>query len=236
MIDIHSHLLYGVDDGAKSRKESIQMLKEAKKQNVEAIILTPHYRKGMFKHPNEKIQENFMDLKAVAKEIGIDIYLGTEFHVNSSIVEYLHRGRCRTLADTEYVLAEYGYDTEFTYIKSTVQELLLNGYIPIIAHAERYACLREEIERVDLLRDIGAMIQVNADAILGIDGFFTKNIVKKFLKKRLVDFVASDSHGMKARTNNLGKCRDYLYKKYDSDYVDKILEKNARALIGCGRK
>ena len=236
MIDVHSHLLYGVDDGAKNRKESIQMLKEAKTQGIEAIILTPHYRKGMFKHPNDKIWENFMDLKEVAKEIGIDIYLGTEFHVNSSVVEYLQRGRCRTLADTEYMLAEYGYDTEFTYIKSTIQELLLNGYIPIIAHAERYACLREQIECVELLRDIGAMIQVNADAILGIDGFLTKNIVRKFLKNRLVDFVASDSHGIMKRTNNLGKCRDYLYKKYDGDYIDKILEINARNLIGSGKR
>ena len=232
MIDIHSHLLYGVDDGAKNQKESIQMLKEAKSQNVEAMILTPHYRKGMFKHSNEMIEEHFRELKAAADKIGIDIYLGTEFHVHSKVVEYLRKGRCRTLADTEYVLAEYGYDTEFTYIKSTVQELLLNGYIPIIAHAERYACLREQLERVELLRDIGAMIQVNADAVLGIDGLFTKNIVKKFLKKRLVDFVASDSHGMKIRSNNLGRCQDYLYKKYDSDYVDKILEANAKKLIG----
>jgi protein-tyrosine phosphatase len=89
---------------------------------------------------------------------------------------------------------------------------------------------------VELLRDMGAMIQVNADAILGIDGFFTKNIVKKLLKKRLVDFVASDSHGMKARANHLGRCREYLYKKYDSDYVDKIIEINARILIDCGKR
>jgi protein-tyrosine phosphatase len=228
--------LYGVDDGAKTRKESIQMLKEAKKQNVEAMILTPHYRKGMFKHPNETIEEHFRDLKAAAEEIGIEIYLGTEFHVHSSAVEYLHKGRCRTLADTEYVLVEYGYDTEFTYIKSTVQALLLNGYIPVIAHAERYGCLREQWEYIEELRDIGAMIQINADAILGIDGFMTKTIVKKLLKKQLVDFVASDSHGMAARTNNLGRCREYLYKKYDSSYVDKILEKNARTIIGCERK
>ena len=104
MIDIHSHLLYGVDDGAKTRKESIQMLKEAKKQNVKAMILTPHYRKEMFKHSNEIIEEHFRDLKAAADEIGIDIYLGTEFHIHSKAVEYLQKGRCRTLADTEYVL------------------------------------------------------------------------------------------------------------------------------------
>lgn len=82
-----------------------------------------------------------------------------------------------------------------------------------------------------MLRDMGALIQVNADAVLGIDGFKIKGYVKKLLKKGHVDFVASDSHGMHERVNNLGKCRDYLYKKYDSDYVDEILEKNAQMIL-----
>ena len=159
------------------------------------------------------------------------LYLGTEFHVNSSIIEYLKEGRCKTLAGTNYVLAEYKYDTEFTYIKSSVQDLILHGYIPIIAHVERYACMVERMERVEMLRDFGALIQVNADAILGIDGFKTKGYVKKLLKKGHVDFVASDSHGIHERVNNLGKCREYLYKKYDSDYVDEILEKNAQMIL-----
>ena len=231
MIDIHSHLLYGVDDGPEGIEESIEMLEDAKAQGIDSMILTPHYRRGMFAYPNEEIEEHFKDLKSVAEEIGIDLYLGTEFHVNSSIIEYLKEGRCKTLAGTNYVLAEYKYDTEFTYIKSSVQDLLLHGYIPLSAHVERYACMVERMERVEMLRDFGALIQVNADAILGIDGFKTKGYVKKLLKKGHVDFVASDSHGIHERVNNLGKCREYLYKKYDSDYVDEILEKNAQMIL-----
>lgn len=231
MIDIHSHLLYGVDDGPKTIEESIKMLENAKEQGIDSMILTPHYRRGMFGYPNEEIEEHFKELKQIAEKIGIDLYLGTEFHVNSSIVEYLKEGRCKTLAGTTYVLAEYKYDTAFTYIKSSVQDLILHGFIPIIAHVERYACMTERLERVEMLRDIGALIQVNADAVLGIDGFKIKGYVKKLLKKGHVDFVASDSHGMHERVNNLGKCRDYLYKKYDSDYVDEILEKNAQMIL-----
>lgn len=231
MIDIHSHLLYGVDDGPKTIEESIKMLENAKEQGIDSMILTPHYRRGMFGYPNEEIEEHFKELKQIAEKIGIDLYLGTEFHVNSSIVEYLKEGRCKTLAGTTYVLAEYKYDTAFTYIKSSVQDLILHGFIPIIAHVERYACMTERLERVEMLRDMGALIQVNADAVLGIDGFKIKGYVKKLLKKGHVDFVASDSHGMHERVNNLGKCRDYLYKKYDSDYVDEILEKNAQMIL-----
>ncbi len=231
MIDIHSHLLYGVDDGPETIEESIEMLKDAKEQGINGIILTPHYRRGMFAYPNEEIEEHFAKLKKSAKEIGIELYLGTEFHVNSSIIEYLKEGRCKTLADTEYVLAEYKHDSEYSYIKASIEDLLFHGYIPIIAHVERYECLREKPEHIHTLRDMGAMIQVNADAILGMNGFRTKGIVKKFLKNGMVDFVASDSHGIRERGNNLGKCRDYLYKKYDNDYVDEILEKNAQMII-----
>ncbi len=231
MIDIHTHLLYGVDDGPKTLDESIEMLRYAKSQGIKSMILTPHYRKGMFAYPTDRVEAHFAELDTYAGEIGLKLYLGTEFHVNSSVTEYLKEGRCKTLAGTAYVLAEYKHDTEYSYIRSSIQDLLLHGYIPVIAHAERYECLRKNIEELKVLRDMGAMIQVNADAVLGLEGFGTKSYVKKLLKQGLVDFVASDSHGIRERINNLGKCRDYLYKKYDNDYVDEIFEMNAKALL-----
>ena len=230
MIDIHSHILYGVDDGAKDIAESVAMLRLAKEQGVDAIIATPHYRHGMFKYPKEIVEQNFACLKQKAAEIGIELYLGTEQHVNSMTIEYIESGRCHTLADTAYVLMEYKYEVDFPYIKETVQAALRHGFVPIVAHVERYRCL-EKIAYIEFLKEIGAMIQVNADAVIGKDGFRAKGYVKKLLKNYLVDFVASDSHGMKERVSNMGKCREYLYKKYDSRYVDKILVKNAREIL-----
>lgn len=230
MIDIHSHLLYGVDDGAKNIQESLDMLMDAKKQGVEEMILTPHYRHGMFGYHKEQIEENFIELKNKASDIGVKLYLGTEYHVNSMIIEHLKSDRCHTLADTSYVLAEYKPETEFSYIKASVQDLLFRGYIPIIAHVERYACM-DNLKNVALLREIGVMIQVNADAVIGKDGLKAKSYVKKLLKKGYVDFVGSDCHGIKQRRSNMGKCRDYLYKKYEERYVDKILEGNARMIL-----
>lgn len=231
MIDIHTHLLFGVDDGPATIEESIEMLKRAKEQGIDAMILTPHYRHGMFSYPNEQIKENFAALYAPAKNLGIDLYLGTEHHVNSMMLEYIQTGRVRTLANTHYVLAEYKHDTEFEYIAKSVQDLLRNGYIPIIAHVERYMCMYEDLDRIDWLRDLGAMIQVNANAILGQEGFRVKGFTKKLLKYGCIDFVASDSHDLKKRVNNMGKCRDYLYKKYDERYVDKLFEKNAMEIL-----
>ncbi len=128
MIDIHSHLLFGVDDGPDTLEESVQMLKDAKSQGIDAIILTPHYRHGMFPHRKEQIKTNFEKLKKYSKKYGIQLYLGTEYHVNSRMVEYLESGRCSSLAGTKYVLTEYSYETEYEYIRKMSQELIFNGY------------------------------------------------------------------------------------------------------------
>ena len=92
MIDMHCHLLYGVDDGSPTIEESVKMLVEAKNQGIEKIILTPHYRHGMFAYPKEKIEENFEKLKPYGEKLGIQIYLGTEYHVNSQIVDAFQSG------------------------------------------------------------------------------------------------------------------------------------------------
>lgn len=230
MIDIHTHLLYDVDDGAESLQESLDMLKDAKAQGVDAMILTPHYRHGMFPYQKEKIERNFRILKEHAAPIGIRLYLGTEQHVNSMTIEYLETGRCHTLADTNYVLAEYKYETEFSFIKASVQDMIMHGYIPIVAHVERYKCM-DDLKNIELLRDIGAMIQVNADAVIGKNGFRAKGYTKKLLKNYYVDFVASDCHDLDERRSNMGKCSEYLYKKFDHRYVDKILEGNANMIL-----
>ena len=98
MVDIHNHGLFDVDDGAATLREAVRMLREAKQQGVHAIVLTPHYRHGMFKYRREIIEAQFADLKAEAEQMGMDVYLGCEYHVNSRILEYLESGRCLAMA------------------------------------------------------------------------------------------------------------------------------------------
>jgi protein-tyrosine phosphatase len=231
MIDIHCHLLYGVDDGAETIEESQMMLRAAKEQGVEAVILTPHYRHGMFAYPQEAIAEHYAKLAPYAKELGVGLALGTEYHVNTDIVTALESGRCRTLAGSRYVLCEYSGSSEFSYLYNTAQELVLHGYIPVIAHAERYSCLTGDIEGADSLRELGAWIQLNADAILGMEGISTKKFCKKMLKAGYVDVVASDSHGMDRRACHLGKCRQVLTKKFGEEYAGRLLFGNPAKII-----
>ena len=234
MIDIHCHLLYGVDDGPETIEESIDMLKIAKEQGIDAIILTPHYRRRMFPYNKECIFAHMRELQPYAKKIGIDIYLGTEYHVNSSMVEHLESGKCLPLADTNCVLTEYEYETEYSYIKKMTQELMFHGYTPVIAHVERYGCLLKDIDKIAELSKMGAWIQVNADAILGNDGWRMKQFCKKLLKADLIDVVASDSHGIKKRACHMGKCREYVAKKYGEDTAQVLFEENPAMIINIG--
>lgn len=231
MVDIHCHLLYGVDDGADTIEESAKMLYHAKEQGIEAIILTPHYRHGMFAYPKDAIASHFLELKPYAKELGIRLALGTEYHVNSQIVEALKGGRCQTLAGSRYVLSEYSHSSEYSYVYQMTQELILNGFIPVIAHVERYACMTEDIERADELRQLGAWIQMNADAVLGLEGRGSKKYAKRMIASGYVDVVASDSHGAKQRVCHMDECRAYLAKKFGADISDKLLRENPMTII-----
>lgn len=233
MIDIHCHLLYKVDDGSGSPEESVAMLREAAAQGITAIIMTPHYRHGMFPFDLERVVAHYERIKPVAKELGIELYLGTEYHVNSRIIDYLRAGRCLTLAGTHYVLTEYAYGTEYSYIQNMTRDLILQGFLPVIAHAERYECIQKKPERAAELQSAGALIQINCDAVLGMGGHAEKRCCKKLLREAYVDIIASDSHGIEQRVCHMRKCYEHITKKYGGQIAQLLMERNpARILEG----
>ncbi len=232
MIDIHCHLLHGVDDGPDKMDLSIAMLKKAKEQGVTHIVLTPHYRRGMFRFDGQLVEERIRELESHAQALGIRLYRGTEVHVNGDILEYLEAGKVFSLADSEYVLTEYAYDTEYSYIFKMSHELLRHGYIPVIAHVERYGALLKNPRRVEELQEIGAWIQCNAAAIIGEEGFRSKQFCKRLLKKGWVDVVASDSHDKKRRKCYLEEAQEYITDKYGEKCANKLLTKNPMKIIG----
>lgn len=234
MIDIHCHALYGVDDGAKSMEESIAMIRQAKSQGVEAIILTPHYRHGMFRYPVERVQEHFEQLKHQAGTMGVELFLGCEYYVNSRIIEALQEDPCFTLAGGDFVLTEYSFHTEYSYIYGQTKKLISYGYIPVIAHVERYGCFLKRPKLCLELSNTGAYIQVNADSILGIDGKTGERFCRKILKNHWADIVASDAHGECNRASHLGKCMEYVVKKYGEDYAELLFYENPRKIIDGG--
>ena len=231
MIDIHNHSLYGVDDGAKSLEESIEMICTARKQGIDTIILTPHYRHGMFPYQKEVIEEHFEELKKATDELDINLYLGCEYHANSEMVDAFRMGRCEPLAGGDFVLTEYSYETEYSYIVQNTRLLLARGYIPVIAHVERYLCFFCAPKCCKEIQQLGAMIQINADSILGLNGGKVERFCRKILKKQWVDIVASDAHGINKRKNHLRESMEYVNKRYGMEYTQKLFLTNPEKII-----
>ena len=232
MIDIHNHTLYGVDDGPDTIEESIQMLRDAKKQGIDAVILTPHYRHGMFPYPKDRIEAHFEKLREAAEQIPIHICLGCEYHVDSHVAEAFQSGRCLTLAEGDYVLAEYSYDTEYSYIVQSIRGMINCGYIPVIAHAERYRCFFSVPKRLEEIRHLGALVQINADSVIGEEGLKMTLFCRKALKNHWVDLVASDAHGITERANHLAQSRSVVLKKYGEAYTNEIFYQNPKRILG----
>lgn len=231
IIDVHNHGLFGVDDGAETIEESRLMLQQAAEQGIQAIVLTPHYRYGMFAYPKEQIEASFKQLQDFALPMGIELFLGCEYHVDSHMAEAFQSGWCHSMADGEYVLTEYSYKTEYSSIVKYTQRMLSYGYIPIIAHAERYECLLKKPEHCAELADLGAKIQINADSVLGECGRTAAQFCKKLLKKGWVYVIASDAHGASQRACHLKECWNYIERKYGQELAERLFYKNPAKIV-----
>ncbi len=232
--DIHCHILPEVDDGASSMEESLNMLRMEFADGVQNIILTPHYRKEMFETPEEKMEQQFQALREAAKQIlpELHLYLGCEVHTSMDMLEVFQYRKHLTLAGSSFVLTEFGGRDTKAYIKERCYSLLSNGYQPILAHVERYSCMMDDPGLVNGLRQMGCMIQVNAESILGKGGWAVKRFCRKLMQEDLLDFVGSDAHGTTRRIPQMGTCADYIEKKMGTGYAGHILRENPSIILG----
>lgn len=232
-IDIHSHFLPGIDDGAKKIENSMKMLHIAHESGTKMIILTPHNKPMHHNASPDTIRELAKKMQMDISKEGIDItlYTGNEIYYRSDILELLETGKVCTMADTSYILTEFNPMDDYDYIRKAVYKITSGGYQPILAHVERYINVCAEVIRVEELIKMGAYIQVNAGSIMGQYGFRTKNFTRRLLNQRLVHFVASDAHDEDSRGPQLKKCADYICKRYGEEYAATLLYENPSRMI-----
>lgn len=229
--DIHTHILYGVDDGAKDLRDSMELITEEWEQGVNRIIMTPHYG-PKFGCPDRKLLENrFAKIQEEASKYypDMELYLGSELYYQRDTIRDLKEGKALTLAGSKYVLVEFSVDDSYSKIIQAIQDFIYAGYLPIIAHVERYGAVRQNLDRAKELVKSGAYLQVNASSFLG--GFLNKTTAfcNKLLKEDLVYFMASDCHDLKNRRPNIAEGLEAVHKKvknyeYES-FVDKVIER-----------
>ena len=231
--DIHCHILPGVDDGAGDRQEALKMLEIAYHAGITHMIVTPHYKEGRHNVSPAGIKKRLLSLQKEAEDIGIFISLfpGNEIFYFSEIEERLRQGKIQTLNGSHYLLIEFLPSESFVSIRNAVIHILSTGYIPIVAHAERYLCMLKHDDYIEELRMLGAEIQINISSIEGKMGYEVKRFTHRILKRKLVDYLGTDAHDCKRRTPDVRKCMDRLYRKYDMDYIDSISYLNALQII-----
>lgn len=227
MIDIHSHVLPFVDDGSVDMDSSLEIINQYKKQGVDAVILTPHYR-GKFKLPTEEILEEFFLFSNRVKESGggIDLYLGQEIFAGADINDLVENAKVLNLANSKYLLLEFDYSLEED-IAEKVYELSRRGYHPIVAHMERY--VYADLMMAVSIKHAGGFIQVNADTILGKCGRVLKKKAKDLLRLGLVDFVASDVHCDRALL--MKKAYKHVKRKFGQKMAENVFYNNAKKII-----
>ncbi len=232
-IDIHSHILPGMDDGSRSMGQTLRMLETAVSEGITAMIATPHNMPGKGCPPGSVVRRKVEELRRTVEQEGIpmEIAAGTEYYYREEVLDILEDGDVVTLRDSDCVLVEFEPMAERNYIRNALRNILGLGYRPVIAHVERYAKLMEDISVLGDMRKNGILVQVNAMSVTGDNGRQAKKDVKGLLKKGLVDFVATDAHSDGRRAPFMGKCADILYKKYGAAYADRLLFGNAEEIL-----
>lgn len=238
MIDIHSHIVFDVDDGPKSREESKALLAEAYRQGVRTIVSTSHRRKGMFETPEEKIAENFLQVREIAKEVASDLVIayGAEIYYTPDVLDKLGKKRIPTLNDSRYALIEFSMSTLYRDIHSALSKILMLGITPVIAHIERYDALENNEKRVRELIYMGCYTQVNSSHVLNPKLFgerykFMKKRAQYFLEKDLVHIIASDMHNLDGRPPHMAEAYDLVTQKYGEAKAQELFIDNPRKIV-----
>ena len=213
--------------------QSLELLRIADKNGITHLILTPHHKPM---HHNVSPEHNVVyrkKLQEAAKVAGIKakLFSGNEIYYSDETMEELIDGKICSLAGSDYVLVEFHPTNPYKAIQNAVSRVQAAGFIPIIAHVERYSDIVSHPSRVKDLIEMGSFIQVNASSIMGKYGFGISHFTKKLLNEELVHFVASDAHDTGRRAPNLLDCRNYVERKYGEDYGKKLFFTNPANVI-----
>jgi protein-tyrosine phosphatase len=226
MIDIHTHLMYGVDDGSKDLKMTKEMLSICSSQGVSNIFMTPHINSSLSDQKLKEFKDKFNEISLIANSLGIDCHLGAEIYISFRLPNINFENH--VMGASKVLLIEFS-----TFHQTSVLEhsynLIKKGFNVIIAHVERYEYL--SINDLIELKNMGALIQVNSSSLIKKG---KSNHLKRawdYIKNNLVDFVASDSHNTSSRPPNMIEAYNILAKKIGIKPTNDLFINNASRIL-----
>lgn len=236
MIDIHTHIMPGVDDGAGTLEDALHLIRQAVEGGTREIILTPHCAPsyGFFNFNDYLLEEKFDVLcRAVKKErIPVVLHPGMEVLYESREELLIHMDEYFSLCGRRYFLMEFFFDASGEEFLEGIQTVREQGFIPVIAHPERYDCVKKDWELVLEGCKKGAKFQINKSSLSGMHGEKAARCAIWLLDMDLADFVASDAHHVRERGSRLGRVYRFIEKEYGTERARRLFVTNPRKVVG----
>lgn len=235
MIDVHLHILPGVDDGSRDIDESLAMADLAARSGVTTLVATPHSNQmGRFESfCSPALTEAFDQLEDQLEKAKIPVRLlrGMEIYASEDMGRKIRHGRLTGLAGSHYYLVEVPFGAPPSWIEARLQEIQAEGMIPLIAHAERYYCVQDDPVLVYNWLSEGCRIQVNKGSLFGRFGRLAERTAHTLMENDLISCIASDAHRPDVRTPWMKDIRDYLIRHAGDHYAQQMLQSNPEKII-----
>lgn len=235
MVDIHCHIIFNVDDGSADIEESAEMASLAQSGGTDSIIATPHSNiSGSYVNRWGSELENKIALinkTLEAKGFEIKVYPGQEIFCADNYLQLLRNGQLITLNNSQYPLVEFDFNEDAQSVYYKLNSLVSEGYVPIVAHPERYGFVYEDENSATRLKNMGCLLQVNKGSLKGNFGKRAYICAQRIINRYQVDFIASDAHSPYMRTPYLEEAYEYVSENYSFDYAQLIFDENPRAVL-----
>ncbi len=236
MVDLHCHILPGVDDGSFDMQETVEILKKAKLAGFDTICFTPHYMEPQYlknKWQNQQIL-NQVEMKLREEHIVMNLFLGNEVFICDKMIDLLENGEITTLADSQYLLIELPMYQELSeeVARKMIEPLLQKGIKVVIAHPERYRYIQKNPKKIFEYFDENVIFQSNYGSLMGAYGKEAQKTIKQLLKNKIIDYFATDTHHLnRCFYDKIQKAQGKLLEIVDGEYWWILTEKNPKAII-----
>lgn len=235
MIDIHAHILPGLDDGARDLESALAMVELAAESGVTALVATPHSNlKGVYtNYWDEGLRRGLINFQKVLREAEspVTVFPGMEIFGTPDVPELLREGKLIPLAHSRYLLIEFPFQDYGRQATQVLADVAAMGYRPVVAHPERYRYVQEDPSLLNRWVEMGCLLQVNKGSLMGRFGRAEEMLSLSLLDRGFAAFVASDAHSPVVRTTWLMDVRDFLSEEYSEDLAQLLLEDNPKKLL-----
>lgn len=196
-VDIHSHVLFGIDDGAKTKEDSFKLISSLQAYGYQKLIATPHIIKNQWDNDSNTISKSLIETQGYLreKEINIELHAAAEYMMDHYFVEAMNESPLMCLKDN-FILVEMSYINPPIQLFDIIYQIKLNGFVPVLAHPERYVFYHNNLRNYKKLKDAGCYFQSNIPSLVGYYGTHISKATDFLLKNNLIDFLSTDAHHM----------------------------------------